>query len=121
MKTRVLFAVDFTPDVKRKAQKLAETAWPPGTIVRILSAVESIPPAAAELWFDCDGSLPAVMEARRERCEELVAATAEVLRTKGIEVETAVRFGRMRRVVAREAKAWQANVIVQRPVWRSWF
>ncbi len=109
---RVLLVVDFSHGSERAVAKIGARAWPAGTIVRVLSVVERIPPSAAELWFDAEGSLDTVWNARKERAEELVTKTAESLRQRGLIAETAVRTGRRRREIAQEARSWLADLVV---------
>lgn len=109
---RVLLVVDYSPRSDRAVAEFAQRRWPPGTIVRVLSVVENVPPSAAELWFDAGGSLEAVSTARKERSEDLVANVAGLLRANGFAAETAVREGRRHQTIAIEAKAWPADMVV---------
>ena len=109
---RVLLVVDYSAGSNHTVREFAERSWPSGMVVRLLSVVENIPPSAAELWFDAGGSFEAVMKARKENCEELVANMAGLLRAKGFTVEEAVRCGRRRKVIATEAKAWSAELVI---------
>jgi nucleotide-binding universal stress UspA family protein len=110
---RIILAVDYSSDSERALRELAARPWPPGTIIRVLSVVENIPPSAAELWFDGGGSLHAVIQVRKERSEELVGKVAGLLRAKGLTAETAVREGKPRKVIADEAKSWSADLIIE--------
>ncbi len=109
---RILLVMDFSSGCDRAVADLAGQARPAGTLVRVLSIVERIPPSAAELWFDAEGSLQAVSAARVERAEELVLTAAAALRKSGLTVETAVRTGRRRKAIAREARSWLADLVV---------
>jgi nucleotide-binding universal stress UspA family protein len=109
---RVLLAIDFSPVSDRTVRECGECTWPAGTIMRVLGVVETIPPSAAELWYDAAGSLRAVFQARREHVEELVLKAAEGLRTKGVTTETSVRTGRRRKTIALEAKSWPADIVI---------
>ncbi len=109
---RILLVVNFSYGSMVKVVDTATRRWPAGTIVRVLSIVEKLPPSAAELWFDAGGSLEAVLEARKIRAEELVLRAADLLRQEGLTVETAVRIGRRRKITAQEAKSWQADPII---------
>jgi nucleotide-binding universal stress UspA family protein len=113
MPMRVLLVVDYSRGSGNVATEFAERRWPPGTIVRVLSVVENVPPSAAELWFDAGGNLEAVFNARKERSEELVAKVAGMLSAKGFIAETVVRHGRLRKVIAAESKAWPADMIIE--------
>ncbi len=110
---RILLAVDFSSGSERAVAEFGARNWPEDTIVRVLSVVENTPPSAAELWFDAGGSLGLVLEARKERAEELVLKTAEWFRQNGLTAETSVRVGRRRKTIAEEAKAWLADVVVR--------
>jgi len=110
---RILLVVDFSPESDRKVAELAARAWPPDTVVRVLSIAEKLPPSAAELWFDAQGSLEEVLKGRRERAEELVLKTSAFLREKGLTIETAVRTGRRRQMIAQEARSWRADLVVR--------
>ena len=109
---RILLVVDFSYGSTAAVVEIATQIWPTGTVVRVLSVIENLPPSAAELWFDAGGSLEAVLEARKERAEELVLRAADLLRPEGVTVETAVRIGRRRKVIAQEAKSWHADLIL---------
>jgi hypothetical protein len=109
---RVLLAVDYSSGSDRRVEEFAERPWPADTIVRVLVIVENIPPSAAELWFDAGGSLEAVLQARREKAEELVLKAAGMLRKKGLTVETAVRSGRRRKSIAQEVQSWPADMLI---------
>ncbi len=109
---KVLLAIDFSPVSDRTVKECAEHVWPAGTIVRVLGIVEKVPPSAAELWYDAAGSLEAVWQARKERTEELVLKSAEVLRNRGLTAETSVQTGRRRKAMALEAKSWPADIII---------
>lgn len=110
---RILLVVDYSPGSGRAVKEFAERRWPPGTIVRVLSIVENLPPSAVELWFDAGGSLKAVLQDRKDRSEELVSKTTDLLRAKGLIAETIVRNGRRRKVIADEAKSWLADNIIK--------
>ena len=110
---KIILAIDYSSDSERAVQELAERPWPPGTVVRVLSIVQNIPPSAAELWFDAGGCLEVVLQKRQERAEELALKAAELQRARGLTAETAVRKGRTRGVIADEAKAWPADLIIK--------
>jgi hypothetical protein len=110
---KVLLVVDFSPVSDRTVRECAERAWPAGTIVRVLGIVEKTPPSAAELWYDAEGSLAAVWEARKGRVEELVLHAAEALMARGVPAETLVHTGRRARTIALEAKSWPADIILR--------
>jgi hypothetical protein len=110
---RVILPIDFSPRSERVIREAAEREWPPHTEVLVLGAVDNIPPSAAELYFDAGGSLDSVMEARQGRVEELVAKAAGMLRDKGLAVDTRVRRGRLRNVLAAEIKSEPADLVLK--------
>ena len=112
MPMRILLAIDYSPESARAVREFAGHPWPPGTVVRVLAPVENAPPSAAELWFDAGGSLEVVMQVRKERAEALAVEAAELLRARGLVVETSVCAGSMRRAVKEEAKEWPADLVI---------
>jgi len=54
---KILLAVDGSPYSTAAAETVLKRPWPPGTIVRVLSAVEDFAPPAVELWYDAAGNL----------------------------------------------------------------
>ncbi len=109
---RILLVVDFSYESTVAVVNLATQVWPAGTVVRVLSVFENLPPSAAELWFDAEGSLEAVLEERKKRAEALVLRAADLLLLEGLTVEMAVLIGRRRKVVAQERKAWHAELVI---------
>ncbi len=110
---RILLVVDFSPKFEKEIVEFGSRLWPPGTVVRVLAIAERIPPSAAELWFDSQGSLDEVLRARKERADELACRSSALLREKGMTVETVVRAGRRRKETALEAQSWGPDSIVK--------
>lgn len=109
---RILLAVDGSPYSAAAADSVSKRPWPPGTIVRVLSAVENIAPPAVELWYDAGGSLEETQRQITSQAERLTAKVAETVRASGLTVETAVRDGDPRSVIIDEATEWDADLIV---------
>jgi hypothetical protein len=57
-----LLAIDSSEYSAQAVTEVAMRPWPPDTVVCVLSAVESITPPAAELWYDAGGSLEQVQQ-----------------------------------------------------------
>ncbi len=110
---RILLVVHFSPDFEKEIVEFGSRPWPPATVVRVLAIAAKIPPSAAELWFDSQGSLDEVLKARKERADELAHKPSTLLREKGMILETVVRSGRRRRATALEAKSWLPDLIVR--------
>lgn len=109
---KILLAVDGSEYSAVAAEAVAARPWPPGTTVRVLSAVERVVPPAAEVWYDAGGSLEQARQELTTRADQLTAGVAERLRAAGLTAETAVRDGDPRSVIVDEAREWGADLIV---------
>jgi len=109
---KILLAVDGSPYSAAAAETVLKRPWPPGTIVRVLSAVEDIAPPAVELWYDAGGNLEETRRQITSQAEQLTDEVAETVRASGFTVETAVRHGDPRSVIIDEATEWRADLIV---------
>lgn len=109
---KILLAVDDSPYSEAAIEAVASRPWPPGTIIRLLSAVEHIVPPAAELWYDAGGSLERARQELTSHYEKLITRAADQLRAKGMTVETVVRDGDPRSVIVDEAEDWSTDLIV---------
>ena len=109
---KILLAVDGSEHSAAAVEAVAARPWPPGTVVRVLSAVERVVPPAAEVWYDAGGSLEQTREELTRRADQLTAGVAERLRAGGFTAETAVRDGDPRPVIVDEAEEWGADLII---------
>ncbi len=109
---KILLAVDGSEYSAAAVEGVAARPWPPGTTVRVLSAVERVTPPAAEVWYDAGGSLEEAQQVLTKRAEQLTAGVAERLRASGLSAEAAVRDGDPRSVIVDEAEEWDADLIV---------
>ena len=109
---KILLAVDGSEHSAAAADAVAGRPWPPGTTMRVLSAVERVTPPAAEVWYDAGGSLERTREELTRRAELLTAGVADTLRAGALTAETAVREGDPRSVIVDEAEEWGADLIV---------
>ena len=109
---KILLAVDNSEYSGGAAKEVAARPWPPGTAVRVLSAVETIVTPGTELWFDAGGQLERARREMTESAERLTAGVAETLRSSGLAAEAAVREGDPRSVIVNEAEEWGADLIV---------
>jgi nucleotide-binding universal stress UspA family protein len=109
---KIILAVDGSPHSAYAAEAVATRPWPSQTVVRVLSAVESVTPPAAELWYDASGSIERIRKEMTTEAERLTHEYAETLRTSGLMAETVVRYGDARSVIVDEAKEWDADLVV---------
>ncbi len=111
---RIILVIDYSPGSERAVAEAAAHPWPSGTVVRVLAAVDNMPPSAAELLFDAGGSLEEVMRLRKERCRQLADEAASMLRAKGLTAEISVRAGRVGRAVKDEMNEWPPDLVIAR-------
>lgn len=109
---KILLAIDSSEYSNKAIKEVARRPWPSGSIVRVLSVVEPMPPPASELWYDSGGSLEVVNREMRKRAMELTKAAATKLRGTGLKIESAVRVGHPRTEIVDEARKWSADLIV---------
>ena len=109
---RILLAIDGSEYSAEAVRAVASRPWPEGTTVRVLSAVESVVPPAAELWYDAGGSLERARHELTAQAEQLTTGVVETLRAGGLTAEAAVRPGEPRSVIVDEAREWDADLIV---------
>lgn len=109
---KILLAVDASEYSAAAVEAVTARPWPPGTAVRVLSAVERVVPPAAEVWYDAGGSLERARQELTKHADQLTAGVAERLRAAGLTAETAVRDGDPRSAIVDEAEGWDADLIV---------
>ena len=109
---KIILAVDDSSYSSEAVGAIADRPWPPGTTVRVLSAVENLPPAAAELWYDAGGQIERTQQELTKRAEGLTSRVAQALRASGLAAEPLIRHGDPRSVIVDEAKAWSADLVV---------
>jgi nucleotide-binding universal stress UspA family protein len=108
---RVLLAIDESAFSAHAAREVEIHMMLPDITVRVLHVVGTfIPPAAAVV--DAEGSLEGVKENVLDRYQEIVNSTAEKLKDVGIAAEGVVREGDAGKTIVKEAKEWDADLIV---------
>jgi nucleotide-binding universal stress UspA family protein len=108
---KILCALDGSPGSEKTVQALAEHAWPPGTIIRILSVAEKVHPSVVELV--ATGESPADAQRGLDfRCRETAELAASKLQAAGMTCESASLEGDPKSVIVEEARRWSANLIV---------
>ena len=109
---RILLAIDDSKYSEAAIEAVASREWPKDTVVRVLSAVEPVTPAAAGLFSGAAASLDQMLEELRERAEQLAERAVTRLETRGCVAEAVVRVGEPRSVILHEAREWPADLIV---------
>jgi nucleotide-binding universal stress UspA family protein len=109
---KILLPVDDSEFSSAATTEVAKRQWPKGTIVRVLSVIEPIPPPAAELWYDASGMTDRLEKQLRDRTVALTKKSADKLSKNKVKVESVVRKGDARSMIIDEAKKWSADLIV---------
>lgn len=108
---KILLAVDDSPYSADAVEEVSARPWPPGTTVRLLSAVD-ITPIATEPVFVPSLDFETIRNEIARRYKEVMSRAAASLKEKGLPVEMVVRNGDPRSVIVDEAKDWPADLIV---------
>ena len=111
---KVLLAIDGSSYSADAVRAVAAHPWPPGTVVKVLTAVEALIPTGPDIWFGVAGESTLEL-ARREMTKQatrLVTGVAETMQASGLAVETAVVNGDPRSVIVDQAEEWAADLIV---------
>lgn len=108
---RLLLATDGSVFSDAAARSIAAQPWPAGSIVRIVSVVEPIAPAATS-WFVTGAVVERVREDDAKRSEEAVRAAQEIIASAGLECETAVLEGSPKRRIVEDSKTWGAHLVI---------
>ena len=109
---KIILAVDDSDYSFAAVESVKAQQWSSGTEVRVLSAVEQVPPPAAALWYDAHGSLEDAHRRLSNHAAVLTQGAVEALRAAGLSAESVVREGDPRSVIVDEAKDWDADLIV---------
>ena len=108
---RILLAVDGSEYSAEAVKAVAERPWPSDTVVRVMTAVDTTPPAViGESTYI--GDIEALREENKKAGEQLVVRVAESLDKAKLKMETVVREGNAISEIVEEAKEWRADLIV---------
>lgn len=107
---RIVIAYDLSAEADRAVTAIAEAAWPPSTVVRIVTSSAGIGPAPSS--FALTSEARAHARAVRSSVEMAHAHVASTLAATGIGVETNIVTGRPGRALIREADRFGADLIV---------
>lgn len=112
---KILLAVDGSSYSADAAELVAARPWPPDSVVKVLTAVESIAPPVPDIWSGLGGveTLERVRQEMTAQAKQLVTGVAETLRARrGLVIEMAVLYGDPRSVIVDQAEGWSADLIV---------
>jgi nucleotide-binding universal stress UspA family protein len=106
---RVLLATDLSRPAEEAARLVASLAWPKGSVIRVVGAIEplttalALAPDAMTAFYDED--------AQREFATA-VAAVGDGLRKAGLTIEVGTGVGRPADVIVDEAERMRADLVV---------
>jgi nucleotide-binding universal stress UspA family protein len=109
---KILLAVDDSTYSEEAVASVKARPWPPDTLVRVLSAVDKVPPPAADLWYDMQGHLERLQEEQVNQAEKITRNAVAALQAACLMAEPLIREGDPRSVIVDEAKEWGADLIV---------
>ena len=110
---RVLYATDGSAQAELAGELIAGIEWPRGTVVRIVSAIDTGAVFFGAPWAP---AVPASMDEVEDRLtndgQRAVKEASQRLVAAGVEVECWALKGRAASVVVDEASEWRADLIV---------
>lgn len=109
---KILLAVDGSACSNAAVESVAARPWPPGSNLKIISAVELPFMPTPETWALPDSYYAQLEEAAQEQAQKAVEEAAARLTGSQLEIITEVHSGRARDVILHEAEQWKADLIV---------
>lgn len=106
---RILLAIDGSKCSDVAVNTLAKRPWPAGAVVRVLSVVEPVtlpvPESVTmpETWYE------AMRKAARADIDRAVTLLKQ---STGLEIETSIPIGSPQEMILKEARDWNADLIV---------
>ena len=108
---RILLAIDGSKFSEAATQAVVAQARPQKTEVRVVYVIDIHTPQLPEMMVEYPG-IEHARDAQRGPAEAIVAKTAELLRSKGLQVTTAVELGDPKSKIIDAAEDWHADLIV---------
>lgn len=110
---RILLAVDGSPSADRARDLVAGLAWPEGTLVRVVAALDIGPALWGGAWIPAVPADAELLEGEAVRELSAVLERArELLVGAGLAVEVELLRGSPRLTIPEEAKLWQPDLTV---------
>lgn len=108
---KILLAIDESQSSEQAVGEVEERFAKSDVSIRVLHVVAKFVPPAAALW-DADGSPEAARAEVVDRFRVVVERAVERLKACGLAAEGIVKDGNPGKVIVREAKEWNADLIV---------
>jgi len=108
---RILLAIDDSKFSEAATETVIAQARPQETEVHVVHVIDILSAQLPEMTAYYPG-IEHARDAQRKPAEALVAKTAELLRSKGLQVTTAVELGDPKSKIIDAAAEWHADLIV---------
>ena len=109
---KILLAVDGSACSNAAVESVAARPWPPGSSLKIVSAVELPFMPTPETWALPDSYYSQLEEAAQQQAQKAVDDAVARLANSQLEILTEVQSGRARDVILSEAEKWKADLVV---------
>ena len=111
---KILIAVDGSTHSDAAVQTVALLQWPPGSEIRVISAIELPILSVAEFpaWPDYLDEIDRILSERATALVEKALAALRAGECKTLRLTSKTFHGSAKQVIVEEAKAWGADLIV---------
>jgi nucleotide-binding universal stress UspA family protein len=110
--TRILVAVDGSPDAETVVKTVAERSWANDAEIRLIAVDDPFSrPAAGYVTWNPVEEKPEDTEESREWISKIIDAPRQILESAGLRVSYNIRWGDAANMILDEAKDWQADTI----------
>lgn len=109
---KILLAVDGSPCSDAAVEEVARRPWPEGSVVKVLTVLETPMPPTPETWAVPLNYFEALEAALHTQGENIVNRALQKLKSKAFAVDAVIAPGSPRPVILDEAESWGADLIV---------
>lgn len=110
---KILLAIDGSPCSDAAVNEVACRPWPQGSLVKVLTAIETPMPPTPEAWALPLNYFEELDAALRKQGENIVNRALQTLKSnKSISADAELVPGSPRPVILDEAESWKADLIV---------
>jgi nucleotide-binding universal stress UspA family protein len=111
-KTRILLAVDGSPNAEAVVKTVAGRRWTPETEVRLIAVNDPFShPQVGYMGWNLEEDKPQDDEKSREWIAKVINAPAETLKAAGLNVSHVIHWGDAANMILKEAKQWKPDSI----------
>jgi len=112
---KILLAVDGSPDSDAAIEEIIKRPWPPGSEVKVITAMEMQVVTGIEPWAVSPDYFEQMEKSLREAAQDVINRAMSKLNTnddKTLKISTEIIQGPPRPVIVDEAENWHADLIV---------